>query len=180
MSAEHGFRISWAGETSASGNFANVIHITETICTPFAVRQFQLLGLLPPVETHPRVLDNACGSGRQAEVLQQAYADAGKAIDVTCCDISPAMISSVERRIKEGNWGNVKTHVVNAEVYTCHEFVSDGRILISHPTRLHTPSCRLESCFLLTLTRCYRECILLLNLAPKSVSQSGRNLEFGF
>jgi SAM-dependent methyltransferase len=116
MSAEQGFRISWAGETSASGNFANVIHITETICTPFAVRQFQLLGLLPPVDTHPRVLDNACGSGRQAEVLQQAYADAGKAIDITCCDISPGMISSVERRIKEGNWGNVKAHVVNAEV----------------------------------------------------------------
>jgi SAM-dependent methyltransferase len=179
MSAEHGFRISWAGETSASGNFANVIHITETICTPFAVRQFQLLGLLPPVETHPRVLDNACGSGRQAEVLQQAYADAGKPIDITCCDISPGMISSVERRIKEGNWGNVNAHVVNAEVYLA-QFVSDGRILISHPIRLHTLSCRLESCSLLTLTKCYRECILLLNLAPKSVLQSGRNPVFGF
>lgn len=118
MSAQQGFRISWASESSASGNFANVIKMTETVCTPFAIRQYQLLGLLPPVDTHPRVLDNACGSGRQAEVLQQAYADAEKPIDITCCDISPGMISSVERRIKEGKWNNVKTLVVNAEVYS--------------------------------------------------------------
>lgn len=116
MSAKEGFRISWGGQASAGGDFANVIHITETICTPFAVRQFQLLGLLPPVDTHPRVLDNACGSGRQAEVLQQAYADAGKPIDITCCDISPGMIEGVQQRIKKGNWENVQAQIVDAEV----------------------------------------------------------------
>ena len=116
MSQHQGFRISWAGEKSSGGDFASVIHITETICTPFAVRQFQLLGLLPPVDTHPRILDNACGSGRQTEVLQQAYGEADKPIDITCCDISPGMISSIERRINDGKWINVKALIVNAEV----------------------------------------------------------------
>ena len=117
MSEHQGFRVSWSTETASSETLAGVIYITETICTPFAVRQYQLLGLLPPIDGHPRVLDNACGSGRQAEVLQQAYADAGKPIDITCCDISPGMINSLEKRIKEGNWTNVKSHVVNAEVF---------------------------------------------------------------
>lgn len=117
MSQHQGFRISWSGEKSSTGLFANIIHITEAICTPFSIRQFHLLGLLPPVDSHPRVLDNACGSGRQTEILRQAYAEGGKSIDITCCDISPGMISSVERRIKEGNWTNVKAFIVNAEVY---------------------------------------------------------------
>jgi len=94
----------------------NVIQLTETVCTPFAIRQYHLLGLLPPVDTHPRVLDNASGSGRQAEVLQQAYADAGKPIEITCCDLSPAMIDGVKRRIETNKWDNVKAHVVDAQV----------------------------------------------------------------
>jgi trans-aconitate methyltransferase len=116
MSEHEGFRFSWSGESS-SDSLASIIHITEVICTPFAVRQFNLIGLLPPLDSHPRVLDNACGSGRQTEVLRQAYADAGNAIDISCCDISPGMISSLERRIKEGNWTNVTATVVNAEVF---------------------------------------------------------------
>ena len=67
MSEHQGFRISWSGEKSSTELFANMIHITEGICTPFSIRQFHLLGLLPPVDSHPRVLDNASGSGRQAE-----------------------------------------------------------------------------------------------------------------
>jgi SAM-dependent methyltransferase len=116
MSEHQGFRISWSDQTSSSENLSSIIFITETICTPFAVRQFHLIGLLPPKDGHPRVLDNACGSGRQTEVLRQAYADAGKLIDITCCDISPGMVGKVEGRIKEGNWTNVKAQVVNAEV----------------------------------------------------------------
>jgi|SRR5579859_5450668 len=116
MSAEEGFRVCWSTQSTTSEGFANILHITETICTPFAIKQFSLLGLLPPNDSHPRVLDNACGSGRQAEALRQAYELSGKLIDITCCDISPGMIASVEKRIKEGNWSNVKASMVNAEV----------------------------------------------------------------
>jgi SAM-dependent methyltransferase len=113
--AHGGFRIAWDSSDDAS-SFANVIQLTEIVCTPFALRQFQLLGLLPPVDTHPRVLDNASGSGRQAEILREAYSDGGKAIDITCCDLSPAMINGVQQRIDKGNWDNVKAHVVDAQV----------------------------------------------------------------
>jgi trans-aconitate methyltransferase len=116
MPEHQGYRISWSSQTSSKESLASIIHITETICTPFAVRQFHLLGLLPPNDSHPRVLDNACGSGCQTESLRQAYTDADKPIDITCCDISSGMIAEVERRIKAGNWMNVKAHLVNAEV----------------------------------------------------------------
>src|SRR2546423_11215590 len=102
--SEEGFRIS---QTSMERDFANVIHFTESIGTPFALRQFHLLGLLPPVDGHPRVLDNACGSGRQAEVLRTAYSESGKQIDITCCDINGGMIDAVNERINSGNWTNV-------------------------------------------------------------------------
>jgi SAM-dependent methyltransferase len=118
MHERKGYRISWAGQTSSTGDFANVIHVTENICTPFALRQFQLLGLLPPVDTHPRILDNACGSGRQAEVLRNAYSDGGKAINITCCDISRGMIEMVDSRIKRGNWTDVESYIIPAEVTT--------------------------------------------------------------
>ena len=117
MPEHQGFRISWSSQTSSSSELASIVYITETICTPFAERQFHLLDLLPPNNSHPRVLDNASGSGRQTEALRQAYAEAGKPIDITCCDISPGMIGEVKRRIKEGNWSNVKADVVNAEVH---------------------------------------------------------------
>ena len=119
MPEYQGIRIPWS-ESSGTA-FTNIVHITETICTPFATRQFQLLGLLPAVDGHPRVLDNACGSGRQTETLCEAYADAGRAIDITCCDISPAMIGLVERRIKDRNWTNVKTVLVSAEARASKE-----------------------------------------------------------
>jgi ubiquinone/menaquinone biosynthesis C-methylase UbiE len=116
MSEHQGFRIAWAEETSPTGGLAQIIQVTEAICTPFAVRQFHLLNLLPPKDSHPRVLDNACGSGRQTEVLHQAYAEASKAIDITCCDVSPGMVAALEARINGGNWTNVKTHILDAEV----------------------------------------------------------------
>jgi len=97
-------------------SFASITHITETICSPFAIRQFREIGLLPPVDSHPRVLDNACGSGRQTEILHDAYKDAKKPIEITCCDINEKMIERVQSRIYEGNWTNVKAHVIDAEV----------------------------------------------------------------
>jgi len=118
--SDEGFRISWAGHDDPAA-FANIIQLTETVCTPFAIRQFHLLGLLPPTDTHPRILDNACGSGRQAEVLREAYADGGKEIDITCCDLSPEMISVVKQRIEKGNWDNVKAQVVDAQVALLQE-----------------------------------------------------------
>jgi len=105
MSTNQGFRLSWDTHSSADGSLQSVISLTETICTPFSLRQFELLGLTPPVDSHPRVLDNACGSGRPAEVLREEYERRGQPIDITCCDISP------------GNWKNMKAHVVNAEVW---------------------------------------------------------------
>jgi trans-aconitate methyltransferase len=110
------FKIDWKNQKTGSSAFANIVCVTEAICTPFTIRQFELLGLLPPVDSHPRVLDNACGSGRQTEILREAYHDAGKEITIECCDISPSMIGQVEKRIQAGNWQNVKAHVVNAEV----------------------------------------------------------------
>jgi SAM-dependent methyltransferase len=110
------YHIDWENQKPDSAALSTITHVTETICTPFAVRQFQLLGLLPPVDSHPRVLDNACGSGRPTEILREAYHDAGKEITIECCDISSGMIGQVEKRIKAGKWQNVKAHVVNAEV----------------------------------------------------------------
>jgi SAM-dependent methyltransferase len=120
MLTKQGFRLSWDAQNSADGSLQSVIHVTETICTPFSLRQFDLLGLLPPIDSHPRVLDNACGSGRQTEVLREEYQHQSLPIDITSCDISPGMIDVLQQRIDKGNWKNVKSHVVNAEV--CHPF----------------------------------------------------------
>ena len=180
MTAQQGFRISWAGQTSAEGDFAHAIQMFETICTPFTVRQYQLLGLLPPVDTHPRVLDNACGSGRQAQMLQQAYGMAGKPIDITCCDISQGMISSVERRIKDGGWDNVKAHVVNAEVIRMSLVrLLSCRIWTFPLIRSRTLTCRLGSCFPVTPRKPSLGCTRPWNQAPKSALHAGRNLVCG-
>jgi SAM-dependent methyltransferase len=114
--SEGSYHVAWEAQKPGSESLANLVYITEAICTPFSLRQFERIGLLPPIDSHPRVLDNACGSGRQTELLRKAYQEAGKEISIECCDISPGMISSVEKRIKEGNWQNVRAHVVNAEV----------------------------------------------------------------
>jgi len=116
MSKDQSLRLSWDTQSCADGSLQSVVHLTETICTPFSLRQFDLLGLLPPIDSHPRVLDNACGSGRQTEVLRQAYEDKNLPIDITSCDLSPGMIDAVQKRIEKGNWKNVKTLIVNAEV----------------------------------------------------------------
>ena len=147
MSKDQGFRLSWDTQGSADGSLQSVIHLTETICTPFSLRQFDLLGLLPPIDSHPRVLDNACGSGRQTEVLRQAYEDKGLPIDIASCDLSPGMIDVVQKRIDNGNWKNVKALIVNAEV--CHSFgycLIVNRNWIFLLTRLHMRSCHLGSC----------------------------------
>jgi SAM-dependent methyltransferase len=120
MSTGQSFRLSWDTQNAADGSLQSIIHVTETICTPFSLRQFEFLGLLPPIDSHPRVLDNACGSGRQTEVLREEYEHRGLPIDITSCDIGPGMIDVLRRRIDTGNWKNVKSHVVNAEV--CHPF----------------------------------------------------------
>ena len=129
MSEQHaGFRISWpaAGDAVSKADFETFLRVIESICTPFAIRQLHLLGLLPPLDSHPRVLDNACGNGGATECLHDAYAEAGKAIDITCCDLSPGMVSSVEHRIKEANWTNVKAFTVNAEVVGCTTLLTVG------------------------------------------------------
>ena len=157
--AAHGYRISWAGQSSKDGDFANVIQIIENICTPFAIHQFHLLGLLPPMDTHPRVLDNACGSGRQVQVLHDAYKAAGQPIDITCCDISPAMIEGVQTRIKKGNWTNVDAHIINAEVARRFQRqVFDGRKSISLPTHLRMHTCPSASCSQTTRRKSSRKC----------------------
>src|SRR5271169_3358011 len=106
MSTGQSFRLSWDTQSSADGSFQSVIQVTETICTPFSLRQFELLGLLPPIDSHPCVLDNACGSGRQTEVLREAYEHQSLPIDITSCDISPGMIDVLQQRIDNGNWKN--------------------------------------------------------------------------
>jgi len=115
---QQGFRIAWseAGKKSDKGDFEAVLPVIEAVCTPFAVRQFHFLGLIPAIDSHPRVLDNACGTGRQAEYLNETYIAAGKPIEITCCDIAPGMIAKVHKRIKDGHWSNVTAMVVSAEV----------------------------------------------------------------
>ena len=115
MSRDQGLRLSWGTQSSADDSLQRVIQVIETVCTPFAIRQFHVLELLPPDDAHPRVLDNACGSGRSTQILREAYMEKGLPIDITCCDLSPGMIESVQKRIDNGNWKNVKAFVVDAE-----------------------------------------------------------------
>jgi ubiquinone/menaquinone biosynthesis C-methylase UbiE len=66
------------------------------------------------------VLDNACGTGAAVEWMIQEFDKLGMQLDITATDYSAVMMNEVQKRRERLKWGgNVKTYIMDAQVFPC-------------------------------------------------------------
>ena len=74
-------------------------------------------GILSLRGDHINVLDMACGTGVVASrILSKLQTGDQALIDLTCADISEALIAPLSTMIKQKNWSNVRAVVADAMV----------------------------------------------------------------
>lgn len=70
-----------------------------------------------PFSTPVKVLDSGCGTGIVLEVLREkVFEEHGKAIAVTCADLSEKMVQNTEELIRSRGWSNDNAVVADMQV----------------------------------------------------------------
>ncbi|KIW89258.1 uncharacterized protein Z519_10111 [Cladophialophora bantiana CBS 173.52] len=94
----------------------------------------------PSDKTQLVVLDQACGSGVvSSHIMSKLSPEAQSSLDLTCADISDAMVSNVTRRINASGWPNVsavKADAMDTKFHTAkftHIFFNFGPQILSNP-----------------------------------------------
>jgi ubiquinone/menaquinone biosynthesis C-methylase UbiE len=100
-----------------ASNIAELYKGAESVTGPFAKHLIRQAGLLEPSEGPLIILDNACGTGIVTSELHDMLDEGAKErLQVTCGDLSEAMVHAVQQRIEAHEWKHVKAQLVNALV----------------------------------------------------------------
>lgn len=93
----------------------------EHITGPPAKQLIQQAGLLHTTLEFPLIiLDNAYGTGIVTHLLYKTLLeDSVNDLHLTCGDISPVMIATVQEMIDTNNWKGIKAQVVDGQVCVC-------------------------------------------------------------
>lgn len=101
--------------------FEKMYYQANDIMGPFADLLLQQASFPPSSDSRLVVLDNACGSGVvSSHILSLLSPNAKARLDLTCADISEAMITNMTRRIETSGWNNVHAVIADAMVCLCH------------------------------------------------------------
>lgn len=92
----------------------------EMVTRPFAEMLVDQSKVAAESKANPEeplvVLDNACGTGVISSSLNDKLDDGVKKMwELTCGDLSPAMIEYTTRRIQEEGWENAEAKIVDAQ-----------------------------------------------------------------
>ena len=101
-----------------SSDIAARYKAAEAMTGPFALHLIKQCGLdHADGTTDVAAFDNACGTGVvTANLYQHVHAAAQARMSVLCGDFAPAMVESVQQRIKESGWTNAQAQVLDATV----------------------------------------------------------------
>lgn len=100
--------------------FAAQYKVAEAFTGPFGQSLIEQTKLLEDAKARPDqplfVLDNACGTGIISSLLNEKLDSSIKRKwKLTCGDISTPLLEYTGRRMKEEDWQNAETKVVNAQ-----------------------------------------------------------------
>ncbi|EXJ73500.1 uncharacterized protein A1O5_03261 [Cladophialophora psammophila CBS 110553] len=122
------------------GQFDKMFSQADSIMGLFADMLLQHASFPPSDKTQLIVLDQACGSGVvSSHIMSKLSQEAKPSLDLTCADISDAMISNVARRINASGWTNVtavKADAMDTKFPTSkftHIFFNFGPQILSNP-----------------------------------------------
>ncbi len=94
-----------------------VMDNARTVSTPLAIRMLVQMGLGEDTTTPFKLLENACGAGVVAPLLQQIIKpDVLKQSSILCGDFSDQAVELAKKRIETGGWVNTKAATVDAQV----------------------------------------------------------------
>ncbi|OAG39805.1 hypothetical protein AYO21_05870 [Fonsecaea monophora] len=120
--------------------FDKMFSQADSIMGPFAEELLRRANFPPEGNSRLVVLDQACGSGVVSSHLMSRLSTENKSrLDLTCADISDAMISNVSRRVEVSGWNNVS--VVKADAmdtkfpssHFTHIFFNFGPQILPNP-----------------------------------------------
>ncbi|OQV00420.1 Methyltransferase domain-containing protein [Cladophialophora immunda] len=120
--------------------FDKMFSQADRIMGPFAEVLLRQANFPPVGDSRLVVLDQACGSGVVSSHIMSRLSTEGKSrLDLTCADISDAMISNVSRRIETSGWDNVSAVKADAmdtkfpSSHFTHIFFNFGPQILSNP-----------------------------------------------
>lgn len=100
--------------------FVRIYKTGEKVTGEFARSLIEQSGLVMDADTNPEkplvVLDNACGSGIVSSLLHQQLDEKVKENwQLTCGDISEAMLEYTRGRLQSEGWRNTEVKIVDAQ-----------------------------------------------------------------
>ncbi|KIY02985.1 uncharacterized protein Z520_01451 [Fonsecaea multimorphosa CBS 102226] len=123
-----------------SNQFDKMFSQADAIMGPFAEMLFRQANFPTPGDSRLVVLDQACGSAVvSAHIVSRLSLEEKSRLDLTCADISDAMVSNVSQRIKASGWDNVSAVKADAmdtkfpSSHFTHIFFNFGPQILSSP-----------------------------------------------
>lgn len=105
-----------------------IVDGARPVTTPIAERLLAQMGLGRETEVPVRVLENACGTGIVAPILQQALkSDILQRSSILCGDFSDRMVGIVKKRIEKERWVNTRAEKVDGQVCT-RKYTGEGGV----------------------------------------------------
>lgn len=105
-------------QTAADNAWEDVLlENSRSVSTPLATRMLSQMGLGKDTNTPFRLLENACGAGVVAPLLQRIIKrDVLKESSILCGDFSDPLVGLARKRIESEGWVNTKATKIDAQV----------------------------------------------------------------
>ncbi|KAG7287433.1 hypothetical protein NEMBOFW57_006944 [Staphylotrichum longicolle] len=110
-------RIYQSVQTAADNAWEDVLlENSRSVSTPLATRMLSQMGLGKDTNTPFRLLENACGAGVVAPLLQQIIRpEVLKQSSILCGDFSDPLVRLARKRIESEGWVNTKATKIDAQ-----------------------------------------------------------------